>query len=65
MEIGRYIFRRRGFLASNVAEAGGFAKLTPQSKLPEVQFHFLPAYLKDHGREVAGDMGVGPSGNRS
>ncbi|MDE1011181.1 MAG: choline dehydrogenase [Paraburkholderia fungorum] len=48
----RYIFRRRGFLASNVAEAGGFAKLTPQSKLPEVQFHFLPAYLKDHGRKL-------------
>ncbi|MDE0853658.1 MAG: choline dehydrogenase [Nevskia sp.] len=48
----RYMFRRRGFLASNVAEAGGFAKLTPQSKLPEVQFHFLPAYLKDHGRKL-------------
>lgn len=46
-----YLFRGRGFLASNVAEAGGFARLTAQSERPEVQFHFLPAYLKDHGRK--------------
>ncbi len=47
----RYLFQRRGFLASNVAEAGGFAKLTPSSERPEVQFHFLPTFLKDHGRK--------------
>lgn len=47
-----YVFHRRGFLASNMAEAGGFAKLGSQSERPEVQFHFLPAYLKDHGRKL-------------
>lgn len=47
----RYLFQRRGFLASNVAESGGFAKLTPSSERPEVQFHFLPTFLKDHGRK--------------
>ena len=47
----RYLFQKRGFLASNVAEAGGFAKLGPNSERPEVQFHFLPTFLKDHGRK--------------
>ena len=47
-----YLFRRRGFFTSNAAEAGGFARLGSQSERPEVQFHFLPAYLKDHGRKL-------------
>jgi len=46
-----YIFRKRGFLASNAAEAGGFARLSPKSERPELQFHFLPTFLKDHGRK--------------
>ncbi|MGH8506895.1 MAG: GMC family oxidoreductase [Stenotrophobium sp.] len=53
----RYLFRRQGFLASNIAEGGGFAKLTPQSERPEVQFHFLPTYLKDHGRKLVPGYG--------
>jgi len=47
-----YFFKRRGFLTSNVAEAGGFFKSGPASERANVQFHFLPAYLKDHGRKV-------------
>ena len=48
-----YIFRRKGFLTSNVAESGGFIKSSPDRDRPNVQFHFLPTYLKDHGRKIA------------
>lgn len=47
-----YIFARRGFLTSNVAESGGFVKSDPARERPNVQFHFLPTYLTDHGRKV-------------
>ncbi|SFF66451.1 choline dehydrogenase [Fontimonas thermophila] len=48
----RYLFARRGFLASNVAESGGFARLRKESERPEIQFHFLPTLLRDHGRKL-------------
>jgi choline dehydrogenase len=48
-----YAFLRKGFLTSNVAEAGGFVKSTPSLSRPNLQFHFLPTLLKDHGREIA------------
>ena len=47
-----YIFRRKGFLTSNVAESGGFVKSTPERDRPNLQFHFLPTYLNDHGRKI-------------
>ena len=46
-----------GVFASNAAEAGGFAKLTPESIRPEIQYHFLPTALRDHGRKPT--MGYG------
>jgi len=48
-----YAFFRKGFLTSNVAEAGGFVKSAPSLRRPNLQFHFLPTLLKDHGREIA------------
>jgi choline dehydrogenase-like flavoprotein len=48
-----YIFKRKGFLTSNVAESGGFVKSSPERDRPNLQFHFLPTYLKDHGRKIA------------
>jgi len=48
-----YAFLRKGFLTSNVAEAGGFVKSSHGQKRPNLQFHFLPTLLKDHGRELA------------
>ncbi len=47
-----YVTRRRGLLSSNIAESGGFAKTAPDAQRPDVQFHFLPTYLKDHGRKL-------------
>lgn len=52
-----YFFARRGILTSNVAESGGFVKSEPSRERPNVQFHFLPTYLKDHGRKVMAGYG--------
>ena len=42
---------RHGAGSSNIAEAGGFVRssLAPDER-PDVQFHFVPAMLDDHGR---------------
>lgn len=47
----RYVLTRSGPGASNVAEAGAFARTdrAPDSR-PDVQLHFVPAQLDDHGR---------------
>lgn len=47
----RYLYKRQGLLTSNLAEAGGFAKTDPTLARPDIQFHFLPTYLNDHGRK--------------
>jgi len=47
-----YIKDRTGFLTSNVAESGGFVKSDENQKNANIQFHFLPTYLKDHGRQI-------------
>ena len=41
---------KSGWLTSPLAEAGGFAKTDPSIDVPDVQFHFVPALLEDHGR---------------
>jgi choline dehydrogenase-like flavoprotein len=47
-----------GVFASNAGEAGGFARLSPESARPEVQFHFLPTALRDHGRKLTTGYGM-------
>ncbi len=54
----RYAVGRQGELTSNVAEAGGFVRSGPEAARPDLQFHFLPALLRDHGRETAFGYGV-------
>jgi choline dehydrogenase len=51
-----YFRHRRGFLASNAAEAGAFVNVGGGSR-PDVQLHFLPAFLRDHGRELTPGFG--------
>src|SRR6185437_774699 len=41
--------RHKGPLISNIAEAGGFIRTTPQLALPDVQLYFTPAYYIEHG----------------
>ena len=40
--LGRYLLTRRGPLASNVAESGGFVRTRAGEPRPNLQFHFLP-----------------------
>jgi len=47
-----YFAEGRGFLTSNVAESGGFLPSGPEQDRPNLQFHFLPTYLNDHGRQL-------------
>ena len=49
-QIGQYINKRRGILTSSVAETGGFIKSDPRLSRPDLQLHFIPAAMDDHGR---------------
>ena len=42
--------KRTGILTTPFAEAGGFWKVLPDAPAPDVQWHFVPAMLEDHGR---------------
>ena len=52
-----YLRGRRGPGSSNIAEAGGFVRSSLATDMrPDIQFHFVPAMLDDHGRRrLAGD----------
>lgn len=56
----KYVFNREGLLSSNVAEAGGFATSRFGSlEKPDLQFHFIPGIIVDHGRGIEFDYGFG------
>ncbi|MXO75595.1 FAD-binding protein [Altererythrobacter aerius] len=42
--------KRTGIMTTPYAEAGGFWTVTPGAPAPDVQWHFVPAMLEDHGR---------------
>ncbi len=42
---------RTGPMTTCYAEAGGFWTVTPDAPAPDIQWHFVPAVLEDHGRE--------------
>ncbi len=44
--------RRTGQLTTPFAESGGFWRSTPDAPAADIQFHFVPAMLEDHGRET-------------
>lgn len=45
----QYIMSRKGPLTSNVGEAGGFVRSSPDQPAPDIQFHFGPCYFLQHG----------------
>lgn len=55
----RYVFGKRGPASSNLAEGGGFvgSELAADGR-PDIQFHFVPAMLDDHGRNVLPGRGM-------
>ncbi len=42
--------KRTGIMTTCFAEAGGFWKSAPDLPAPDIQYHFVPAMLEDHGR---------------
>ena len=48
----RYHRDRRGIFASNIAEAGGFLKTSPELAAPDLQLHFCIGILESHGRRL-------------
>ncbi len=42
--------KRTGAMTTPYAEAGGFWSVMPDAPAPDVQWHFVPAMLEDHGR---------------
>ena len=51
LQVKRYIEDNMGLLTSNLGESGGFVKLKPESRSPELQFHFGPDWFIRHGFE--------------
>lgn len=42
--------KRTGPMTTNFAEGGGFGTVMPDSPCPDVQWHFFPVIIEDHGR---------------
>jgi choline dehydrogenase len=60
----QWIVQRDGDGASTHLESGAFICSGPQAKHPDIQFHFLPSTVNDHGRKMgdrhAYQVHVGP-----
>jgi choline dehydrogenase len=55
----RYLFGRKGPGSSNIAEAGGFVvSRWATDDRPDIQMHFVPAFLDDHGRNILPGHGM-------
>ncbi|MDE2412897.1 MAG: GMC family oxidoreductase N-terminal domain-containing protein [Sphingomonadales bacterium] len=52
-----YIRHRTGTMTTPFAESGGFWTLDPASPAPDVQYHFIPGIVQDHGREKVRNHG--------
>ncbi len=53
----QWIRTRTGPMTTNYAEAGGFAKSAPSVAVPDLQLHFVPAILENHGLEKVKEAG--------
>ncbi len=48
---------RRGIFTSNIAEAGGFLRTSPELRIPDIQLHFCIGILESHGRRLHAGRG--------
>ena len=53
----RYHRDRQGIFTSNIAEAGGFLKTSPELAAPDIQLHFCIGILESHGRRLHAKRG--------
>ncbi|CAH8624322.1 unnamed protein product [Schistosoma mattheei] len=65
----KWILFRRGWAATTHLESGGFVRTEANISHPNIQFHFLPSTIHDHGRKMGGQhafqVHVGPMRSRS
>ena len=54
----QYEASRTGPFASNLAEAGGFARVDPDAPAPDVQFHLAPVQIVEEGMSDPEEHGV-------
>ncbi|MGA9575689.1 MAG: choline dehydrogenase [Lysobacterales bacterium] len=55
----KYVFGKQGPATSNLAEGGGFvSSRLAENDRPDLQFHFVPAMLDDHGRHILPGRGM-------
>lgn len=47
----KYMLFKSGPLTSNIAESGGFTYVDSEAPAPDLQFHFCPGFLMNHGKE--------------
>ena len=59
LEIIKYIFAKVGIFTSTIAEAGGFIKSSKEKDIPDIQLHFIPTMVVDHGRQKLWGHGLG------
>ena len=57
-EILKYLFTKTGLFTSTIAEAGAFIKTQDQLEIPNIQFHYAPAMIVDHGRTLLWGTGM-------
>ncbi|MFT7110582.1 MAG: choline dehydrogenase [Psychrobacter glaciei] len=57
----RYFFQKKGMFTTNGAEGAGFIKSDEKQEVPDLQIHFTPAKLNNHGRNLLFMAGQGYS----
>ena len=57
-ELIKYILTKTGMFTSTVAEAGGFIRSRNDITIPDIQLHFAPGMVVDHGRESVWGTGL-------
>jgi choline dehydrogenase len=50
VSFGKYVFAKTGPATSCIAESGGFLRTRDGLAAPDIQLHFIPAFVVDHGR---------------
>ncbi|HET8705882.1 MAG TPA: choline dehydrogenase [Pseudomonadales bacterium] len=58
MTLLKYWLFGTGLGKTNALEAGAFLKTSPELSKPDVQFHFIPAFMLDHAREQGPGHGM-------
>ena len=57
-EILKYFLTKTGLFTSTVAEAGGFIRSRNDIPVPDIQLHFAPGMIVDHGRQQLWGTGI-------